>query len=272
MSYLYRPTPVMNPWGAPPPDVVKSGLRGGTMRGFQQNVNWQDFFNAARRVSFAEPWITRSGAMGRYGMGDDTTDFTDLPLAPVDSSNINLDLTPALPVDLYPMTAPIAPPVAPYNPGPISAAPSITSGGGVVSPGSNMVPSTSPSSSSGISALLNSISSLTTSVTRAINPTAAPPIAAINTTGLASSQQSLVAQAQQLQAQAAAIAASNPTLAAQYQAQANQLLAQAGTAGSGFFAWFTESTLIAGLPNWGALGIGVAAIAALAGAVKVARR
>ena len=273
MSYLFRPTPVMNPWGPAPKPFLPAGLRGGAMRGYQVNVNWQELFESARRVPDRTPWIVKSGTMGRFGMGQDAGDIDSdvgLPLAPVDTSNINLDLGDTLPPGFFNISAPNAPAIVPYNPGSVASAPSVTSGGGTASlPGSNLpaLPGVSSPSSSGISSIVSSLSTLATSITKAatgINPAVAP-VAPINTAGMTATQQSLVAQAQQLQAQAAAAtAAGNPSLAATYTAEANQLLAEAQTSSANFF---TESTLISGMPNYLTLGLGVAFLAIAAGAI-----
>jgi hypothetical protein len=272
MSYLYRPTPVMNPWGPPPPDVVLRGLRGGTMRGYQVNLNWKSFFDEIRSVKNSAPWIVKSGTMGRFNLGDDSTDdFSDLPLAPVDESNIDLSVMPALPVDLYPMSAPIAPAITPYTPG---TPPIISSGGGIPTtaaiPGSTAA---APSSASSTTSLVNSLTSLATSITKAatgqINPTIPPLASGINTAGLTSGQQSLVAQAVTLQQEAANIAATNPSLAATYTAEANSLLQEAGATSTTNF--FTESTLIAGMQNWEVFAVGVGAVAVLGMLVSTMR-
>lgn len=253
MSYLYRPTPVFNP--GPPPRVPLRGLPAGTMHGYADGVNWKAFFDSKRAALQGSPWIVRSGTMGSFlagGLGDDSIDLSSLPLAPIDTSNINLFSMPApVPVDFYPMPAPIDPSIAPYNPGPISAAPSIvSSGGSITSPGAASTQASTPWAQ-----IVGSLAPLGTSIIKAATgqPQINPAIAPVAPT----TQQSLVAQAQSLQAQAAALAASNPALAAQYTASANSLLAQAGVTGaSSFTSFLTGSTIIPGIPNFAVIGGG----------------
>ena len=262
MSYLYRPTPVFNP-GTQKPNL-SGAVSGGQMRGYDNSINWKSFFDAKRSAMQGDPWIVRSGTMGSFlgkQLGDDTTDTVDLsslPLTPYDPSNINLDLSTLLPPDFFNMSAPIAPTVTAYNPGPISAAPQIVSAGGSIT--SPSVSPTSANAASSAASLISALASAGTSIARAatgqpaINPTVAPiaPTA----------QQSMLTQAQQYQAQAAALATTNPSLAAQYTAQANNLLAQAGVSTG---SWFTQSSVISGFPNWGVLaGGGIAAVALMA--------
>jgi hypothetical protein len=267
MSRLYRPTPVFNP--GPPRGIPLSGaVSGGAMRGYDSSVNWKAFFDSKRAALQGSPWIVLSGTMGSFvshGLGqDDGSDGSDLPLSPIDDSNLNLSpLISPLPVDVYPMPAPIAAAIAPYNPGPVASAPSIVSSGGSLS--SPAASPTSTNAASSMSSLISSIAAAGTSIVKAatgqtqINPTIPPPMPAVSGTSSA-----LVAQAQSLQAQAAALAASNPTLAAQYTAEANALLAQSGTSSS----WLTQSTILPGVPDVAVYGIGIVALIGIAVAMK----
>lgn len=266
MSYLYRPTPVFNP--GPPPRVPLRGLPAGTMRGYADGVNWKAYFDSARAATQGNPWIVRSGTMGSFLGQDstDTVDFSNLPLAPVDTTNLNLSpIVAPLPVDLYPMSPPIAPAIAPFTPGPISAAPSIvSSGGSILSPAT---PSAAGQAVTPWAQIVSSLTSFGTSIAKAATgqPQINPAIAPIAPT----TQASLVAQAQSLQAQAAALATSNPALAATYTAGANALVAQAG-ASSG--SWFTQATVIPGLPNWGVLAGGSLAVVLVIGLMSKGRK
>jgi hypothetical protein len=261
VSYLYRPTPVFNP--GPPPRVPLRGLPAGTMRGYADGVNWKAYFDSARAATQGNPWIVRSGTMGSFLGQDstDTVDFSNLPLAPVDMTSLNLSpILPPLPVDLYPMSPPIAPAIAPFTPGPISAAPSIvSSGGSILSPAT---PSAAGQAVTPWAQIVSSLTSFGTSIAKAATgqPQINPAIAPVAPT----TQASLVAQAQSLQAQAAALASSNPALAATYTASANALLAQAGGTGG---SWFTKSSIISGLPDvaiYGGAGLVVLLIIGMA--------
>lgn len=75
MSFAYRPTPVLNtlPPG-PPPSTVK----GGRMLGVGLGTLYPGYYAGMRTVSGWQPWITRSGAMGRFGgLGQDDDDDDD---------------------------------------------------------------------------------------------------------------------------------------------------------------------------------------------------
>lgn len=258
---FFRPTPVFNP--GPPVRVPLRRLPAGTMHGYDSGVNWKAYFDAKRAATQGKPWIVRSGAMGSFLAQDSTDgiDISSLPL-PSDIGPSLSPLTPALPVDLYPMPSPIEPSIAPFNPGPISLAPQVVSAGGGVLP-----PSTAPgSSASSIAQILSELTSAGTSIARAATGQPAPinPLIAPQTPANNGGSAALVSQAQSLQAQANALAASNPALAEQYAARANTLLAQAGVGTS----WFTQSTIISGLPNWGVLAGGSLALIFVFGMTK----
>lgn len=256
MNFLYRPTPILNP--GPPADVVLSRLPAGMMRGYDGSVNWKAYFDSQRAAVQGNPWIVRSGTMGSFVLGQDdgSIDYSNLPF-PTDIGGSLSPLTPALPVDLYPMSPPIDPSIAPYSPG---APPSIVSSGGPILP---------PSSSGfNITQFINSLTSLGTNIARAATGQITPSIAPVPPSAAAGSQltqpSALVASAQTLQAQANALDASNPALAAQYRQRAAALLAQAGSGAS----WFSQSTIISGVPDVAVYGGGALALLLIVGAMR----
>ncbi|MBZ5662715.1 MAG: hypothetical protein LAO08_20125 [Acidobacteriia bacterium] len=251
MSYLFRPTPVFNP--GPPRGIPLSGaVSGGVMRGWDSSVNWKAYFDSKRAAAQGSPWIVKSGTMGSYlgDMAPDPIDFTSLPLAPVSTDPLLTTIN--LPDSWFNLNPPIAPAIVPYDPGAVPSPVIVSSGGSILSPVAPGAPSTSSPAGS-LTSIINSIASLGVNIAKAATgqpvnlgvPPAAPAAPA--------AQSSLVAQAQSLQAQATALASTNPQLAAQYTASANALLAQAGVSAP---SWFTQSTVIPGLPNWGLLAGG----------------
>jgi hypothetical protein len=273
MSYLYRPTPVLNP--RPPVANLSGAVSGGVMLGCDGSVNWKAYFDAQRAAAQGSPWIVRSGTMGSFvldGMGDasdpgfidptsvasfdpSSIDPSLLPLAPVTADPT---LSPIFPPGMFSMPSPNAPPMVPYSPG--APPPIVSAGGSVLTP-----PSSVPPWQQVVNSLLNIGTSITKRATTGgpdVNPAIAPVAPPPGTVAPATAQ-AMIAQAQSLQAQAKALAATNPAMAASYTQQANLLLAQAGAPAVGT-SWFTQSTVFPGLPNWGVLAGGLGLIAIVA--------
>lgn len=237
MSYLYRPTPVLNP--GPQMANLSGAVSGGVMSGWDNSVNWKSFFEAKRAAAQGSPWLVKSGTMGSFlagnALGDVSSDpyFTDtsaLPLPVLDPA-MSLDpLVSVLPPDFFNLSPPTAPAITPYNPG---APPSIVSAGGsILSPIAPFAPAPGAPLASVISQLASLGTNIAKAVTGQVNPLIPPaPPASVTP----QQNNSVVAQA-----------------------QANTLLAQAGSAGT---SWLTQSTVISGFPNWGLLAAGAAVIA-----------
>jgi hypothetical protein len=83
MSFLYRPTPVVNLGRGQfaSQAVTLANAPGGVMHGIDLDRNYKPSADKLRRVPSGNPWITRSGVMGEFvpkglgGLGDD--EFVD---------------------------------------------------------------------------------------------------------------------------------------------------------------------------------------------------
>jgi hypothetical protein len=250
VSYLYRPTPVVNP-----PQRAPIALRrppAGEMRGYQVNVNWRELFEQARRACGRTPWIHRSGAMsgftldgctrcphrGRCGMGQDdgsapdlTPDFSSLDYSGAFAAPI---MQPIAPVDLSAIPAPtiseqISPGVWETSGAPVGAG---STGFGI--------PATSP---------------LPPAPTAAAAAPSAPGVVTQVTSGAA----------------AIAKAAVKPTTAIAPTGYA-AIPGYGGVTPLAAPSWFSQSTLISGMPNWMLLAGGLLLLVFAGGGGYVAGR
>jgi hypothetical protein len=189
MSFLYRPTPVVNLGNGPfASSRVINGWTGATMRGIPAGASAlgkaspTGAASRSRRVNTAmQPWIQMSGTMGRFvpnGLGqDDGSDWStagdvapilpDVPplspdLVPPDLSSSTF--SPNLPA-LIPVAGPAAP--APFDTTMISAPTTLTPPAGAGPTGTG-IPGTQPTNrpaflpstqSSAISSILNNVKS-----------------------------------------------------------------------------------------------------------------
>jgi hypothetical protein len=110
MSFLYRPTPVVN-FGRgqfASQAVSFKNAPGGVMHGVDLDANYKRVADALRRVPSGNPWITASGTMGEFvpnglggfGLGDDTSD-----LVPPDFYG-GVDMSPNIPAFTPDIAAP----------------------------------------------------------------------------------------------------------------------------------------------------------------------
>lgn len=173
MSYLYRPTPVMNP--GPSRDVPLRGLPAGTMRGIIFGADYKPGSDRLRAARASTPWIVTSGTMGNFGgMGDAFSDITGIDMQPVDLTSVpTFDTSQPLSPNFWSMPSPMAP--TPNIPASM-APPIISSGGSILSQSASGIPSWL----SALNATLSTGTAIAKTVTSGggggINP-AIPPVA-----------------------------------------------------------------------------------------------